>query len=133
MGNMQFNGLAFRYNPRRLELGCEKTVKVIEMPFSPPVLQELGVRPRVLRGEGEFFGPDCGAQFERLWAEFLRGGAGRLFCPLCPPMSAYFTALRVIGEAGPPLLRYSFEFVEEISPAYSGAAGAVVNGRAVFS
>lgn len=109
---MQFNSLTLRYNPRKIEIELQKAVKLIDMPFSSPVLQELGIRPRVIRGEGEFFGADCAAQFELLQAEFMRGGAGRLFCPLCPPINACFSALKIIGEAGPPVLRYAFEFIE---------------------
>ncbi len=131
--SMQFNGFAFRYNPRKIEIGYNKTVKIIDMPFSAPIIQELGVRPRVIKGEGELFGADCIAQFERLQAEFLRNGSGRLLSPICPPMYAFFTALKVIGEAGPLLLRYAFEFVEDKEAEISmNTQYAVVNGRAVM-
>ena len=130
-GQMQFNSLTLRYNPRKIEIGFQKTIKLIELPFSPPVLQELGIRPRVIKGEGEFFGKDCTAQFELLQTEFLRGGTGRLICPLCAPMNVYFTALKIIGEAGPPLLRYSFEFLESTAPK-STSKSTMVNGKAVY-
>ncbi|MEG1428341.1 MAG: hypothetical protein RSC64_00970 [Hydrogenoanaerobacterium sp.] len=131
-GQMQFNGLTMRYNPRKIEIGCKKTVKLINLPFASPILQELSIRPRIIRGEGEFFGNDRDAQFAMLQAEFLLDGAGRLICPLCAPMNAYFTSLNVIGEAGAPILRYSFEFIESDSP-QKGSYGTMVNGKAVFS
>lgn len=113
MDVLRFNGYAFRYNPRKIEVGYAKNIKIVDMPFSAPVLQELGLRPRVIKGEGELFGGDCFVQFDQLQTEFARGGAGRLVCPLCEPIYAYFSALAVVGEAGPLALRYAFEFVEQ--------------------
>lgn len=113
MDLMRFNGYAFPYNPRKIEVGHAKNIKVVDMPFSAPVLQDLGLRPRVIKGEGELFGGDCFLQFEQLQAEFVRGGAGQLVCPLCEPMYAYFSALGVVGEPGPLALHYAFEFVEQ--------------------
>ncbi|WP_312643374.1 hypothetical protein [Hydrogenoanaerobacterium sp.] len=132
-GTLQFNGFALRYNPRKIEIGYAKTIKMIDMPFSAPVIQELGTRPRIIKGEGELFGTDCTVQFEQLQAEFLHSGSGRLLCPLCSPMYAYFAALKVIGEAGPLLLRYAFEFVEDMNACTAaGAHSVMVNGRAVL-
>lgn len=115
MDQMQFNGFAFRYNPRRLELDYLRTIQVTDMPFCNPLVQDLGRQPRRIRGEGEFFGADRRIQFEQLAAQFGQSGAGRLLCPLCEPMYAHFSALKLAGEAGPQVLRYSFEFVEDLS------------------
>ncbi|WP_343252878.1 hypothetical protein [Ligaoa zhengdingensis] len=127
---MQYNDFSFRYNPRKIEVGYLRPVSVTDMPFSPALVREQQARPRVVKGEGELFGPSCAARFSELQAEFLRGGAGLLLCPLCEPIYAYFSSLRVVGEAGPAVLRYSFEFVEDLS---SGAARGGIGGAVVYS
>lgn len=110
---MRFNGFAFQYNPAKIEIGYAKNIKIVDMPFAAPVIQEIGLRPRVVRGEGELFGEDRFLQFDHLQAEFMRTGAGQLLCPLCEPMYAYFSALTVVGRSGPLVLRYTFEFTEQ--------------------
>ena len=111
---MSFRDFTFPYNPASLEVGYDRTVRLVNMPFAPPVTQELGRKPRVVRGQGEWPEADAfGGLTRRLEEEFRRGGSGRLICPVTEPMNAYFTALKLVGKGGDGTVAYAFEFVED--------------------
>lgn len=111
---MSFRNFTFPYNPAQIEVGYDRVVRVVNMPFAAPVTQELGRGPRVVRGQGEWpEGGTFGPLARHLEEEFRRGGAGRLICPVTEPMIAHFTALKLIGKGGENTVQYAFEFVED--------------------
>ena len=112
LASMRFKNYIWPHNPKRFEIGFERKISCMKLPFSGHVVQDLGSCARVFSGEGEFFGEDAYAQFRRLAEVFNEGGAGLLSHPLWPSVSAVFQKLSLLEEPGENYVRYSFRFVE---------------------
>lgn len=133
LASMRFKNYIWPHNPKRFEIGFERKISCMKLPFSGHVVQDLGSCARVFSGEGEFFGEDAYAQFRRLAEVFNEGGAGLLSHPLWPSVSAVFQKLSLLEEPGENYVRYSFRFVEysdggtaqSLSAAETGTQGGV--------
>ena len=66
----------------------------------------------MLRGEGEFFGPDAYEQFRALTEVFRSAGAGELRHPVWRCSRAVFTRLELAQEPREDYVAYSFEFCD---------------------
>ena len=82
------------------------------MPFGAYVLQGMGRRQRILRGEGEFAGEGAYAQFKKLATVFYDPTPGMLSHPLWDTAHAWFVSLRLTQEPREDYVSYSFEFWE---------------------
>ena len=69
----------------------------------------------MVTGEGEFFGPDAAACFERLTTVFETGEAGLLALPGTAPFPAIFRELTELHEPRLELIGYRFVFWEASS------------------
>ena len=67
---------------------------------------------RVMRGEGEFFGPDAYEQFKALASVFYEDTPGVLVHPVWQTVNAYFVELALEQEPRADYVRYSFAFWE---------------------
>ena len=63
---MRYKSFVWPHNPRIYSIRYERKVAVGKVPFGRYVMQNMGMTYRVLRGEGEFYGPDSYEQFKRM-------------------------------------------------------------------
>ena len=118
---MRYKDYIWPHNPRVYTIEYERIMAQSKIPFGLYHLQDLGRVCRVMRGEGEFAGPDAYAQFGALANVFYSGGPGLLIHPLWQTANAYFVSLRLEQEPRPDYVRYSFTFWEDDSW-YTGVA-----------
>ena len=109
---MSFKGMCWRVNPTELRVEYAQNVKETALPFRGSRLTDLGAKKRRVLGQGYFVGKDCMEQWRRLEGLFREGGPGSLQLPGMEPMRAVLSELRLLGEAGGGLVKYSFAFVE---------------------
>lgn len=118
---MRYKTYTWPHNPRVYSIDYERKMAVHKTPFGLFHLQDLGRTRRVMKGEGEFVGPDAYAQFGQLATVFYEDGPGQLIHPLWQTANAFFVSLRLEQEPRPDYVRYSFEFWEDDSW-YTGVA-----------
>lgn len=109
---MRFRSFIWPNNPSRYSVSFARETALHKAPMGAYAMQDLGRTCRVMRGEGEFFGPDAYETFRRLAAEFYKTGPGLLVHPVWQTASAYFTKLELTQEPRSDYVAYSFEFRE---------------------
>lgn len=109
---MRFKDFEFLVNPQKIEIKAVTNLKQIAVPFDSFELQELGMKPLVVSGQGELVGKNSKQDFESLFSLFLQGGAGPLFISGTQPMMAIMTKLVKSLESFEDMVSYSFEFVQ---------------------
>lgn len=112
MNKMSFRDYTFRNNPEKLNVVYSNRLRTFYPPGNAPVFQNLGQEYRIVTGRGDFFGDDAFSDFFRLAAEFERNESGLLTLPGFDSFNAVFKKLELVGEAGPGLIGYRFEFWE---------------------
>lgn len=117
---MRYKDYVWPHNPRVYTIDYERTMAENKVPYGLYHLQDLGRRHRVMRGEGEFVGPNAYAQFGALANVFYSQGAGMLIHPLWQAAKAYFVELKLKQEPRPDYVSYSFVFWEDLEY-YDGA------------
>lgn len=95
MLNMQYKSFVWPNNPKTYTLSCERRTVVQKIPMGGFEVQDLGATCMVLRGEGEFFGPDAMRNFSLLVQTFRQDGAGTLLHPAWQGAQAFFTQLQL--------------------------------------
>jgi len=109
---MRFKGYVWPHNPRVYEVMYKRTVAAHKIPAGRYILQNMGLSFRALRGEGEFFGKEAYAEFQKLADVFAEETPGLLQHPVWRDTNAYFAALSVSNEPAEDYVKYSFEFWE---------------------
>lgn len=109
---MSFKGLCWRVNPTELDVEYARNIRETMLPRVGSVLSDLGVKKRRVTGKGCFVGKDCMAQWLRLEELFRQGGPGSLQLPGLEPFKAVLSGLKLLGEAGGGMVKYSFTFTE---------------------
>ena len=109
---MRYKDYVWPHNPRTYTIDYQRNVAVQKVPFGRYHLQDLGRSYRVLKGEGEFVGPEAYDQFKELATLFYAGGTGPLIHPVWQPASAYFVELSLRQEPRPDYVSYTFTFWE---------------------
>ena len=109
---MRYKTYIWPYNPAVYAITYQRQVVSHKVPFGRYCMQDLGMDCRIIRGQGEFAGPDAYEEFKRLASVFYQDGPGLLIHPLWQISNAYFTSLKVEQEPLPDYVRYSFEFQE---------------------
>ena len=111
--NMQYKGFVWPNNPETCSLSCEHLTAVHKLPLGSFAVQDLGKTASVLRGEGEFFGPDANRNFCELEAVFAEKGSGVLLHPVWSGHRVFFTKLSLTQQPRRDYVAYSFEFCED--------------------
>ncbi len=119
LGSMQYRDFVWPNNPSRFEVEYRRTLHSYKLPFSGYVVQDLGLQNKIIRGSGEFVGPDAYENFRRLAALFEENKGGKLIHPVWPTMLAYFAKLNLVQEPKENHISYSFEFWEYIDSKFS--------------
>ncbi len=132
---MKFKTFTWPHNPTIYSITFERVMAVNKVPFGRYYLQNLGLTRRIMRGEGEFTGPDAYHQFGQLASLFYDGTPGTLVHPIWDTTTAYLVNLRLEQEPRTDYVKYSFEFWECYN-GYSGQSGAAaastLSGGAVY-
>ena len=116
MTTMRYKDYVFPQNPARLEIAVENQLAGAHCPGYGPVYQALGPARRIITGEGDFFGPGAEEDYRALERLFFEEGPGMLFLPTMVPVRAYFTRLSYLGQGDGAIIRYGFQFVEDLMP-----------------
>lgn len=111
---MRYKDYVWPHNPRVYTIDYERVMAENKVPYGLYHLQDLGRSHRVMRGEGEFAGPDAYAQFGALANVFYAQGPGELVHPLWQTANAYFVELSLKQEPRPDYVSYSFTFWEDL-------------------
>lgn len=109
---MRYKNFTFPHDPEKLEVTVKNQLGVAHCPGYGPVIQELGVRQRVISGEGAFFGPQAQDLYRQLESLFFQQTPGPLSIPGHSAVTAHFSSLRWLGQGDGQIIRYSFEFIE---------------------
>ncbi len=109
---MRFKNYVWPHNPRVYEIGFRRDVRAHRVPFGLYQLQDMGRQHRVLRGEGEFTGPDAYREFQKLATLFYDPLPGVLVHPLWDTTRAELVALSLRQEPTADYVAYRFEFWE---------------------
>lgn len=109
---MRFCGLSLHHNPHTLRIESRAGLRELISPCCTPDSENLGLRLRVVSGEGELYGADCLAQFRRLEALQEAQKRGKLVLPHRQPMLAYLREIVLIAEPTENVVRYRFVFLE---------------------
>lgn len=120
MQPMSFKSYVWPFNPEKVQVEYARNIKNMKLPLYGSVLQDLGCDKRVITGSGEFIGGGCMAEFNRLAAVFNSSGSGTLRLPGVTPFTAAFSSLKMVGEAQPDCVPYSFVFVEDENTVFTG-------------
>lgn len=136
---MRYKDYIWPHNPSSYSIAYERRTVFHKVPFGRHFAQDLGMGPRIIRGEGAFAGEGAYGEFRRLASVFYSDGPGLLIHPLWQVSNAYFTSLTLREEPLPDYVRYSFEFRERYDGysetltasggAASGADGAASAGE----
>ena len=128
LSNMRYKTFVWPHNPRVYSIQLERKMAVNKVPFGRYKLQNLGMTRRVMRGEGEFVGPDAYDQFRELGSLFYQETPGTLVHPLWNTTSAWFVDLKLEQEPRADYVKYSFEFWED-NPRVSGELKAIATEK----
>ena len=128
LSSMRYKNYTWPHNPKTFVVEYRRQIAAQKVPMGGCVLQDLGVNCRILRGEGEFAGPDAYEEFKTLADVFRQEGPGMLVHPVWQTDRAYFVSLSVMEEPKPDYVRYSFAFWEDDS-GYEGASPRRTTGR----
>ena len=109
---MRYKNYIWPHNPRTYNIGYERKMAVHKVPFGRYRLQDLGLTRRVMKGEGEFAGPDAYQEFKKLASVFYLNGPGTLVHPVWQTAEAYFVELSLRQEPRADYVAYSFTFWE---------------------
>lgn len=112
---MRYKNFTFPHDPEKLEVTVKNQLGVAHCPGYGPVIQELGVKQRVISGEGAFFGSEAVSLYRQLESVFFQQTPGTLSIPGHSAITAHFSSLRWLGQGDGQIIRYSFEFIERPS------------------
>ena len=111
---MRYKTYSWPHNPRVYTIDYERVMAENKVPYGLYHLQDLGRTRRIMRGEGEFVGPEAYAQFGALANVFYQPGAGELVHPLWQTAKAHFVELSLKQEPRPDYVSYTFAFWEDL-------------------
>jgi len=111
---MRYKTYTWPHNPRIYTIDFSRCLVQNKVPFGLYHLQDLGRQRRIMRGEGEFAGPEAYRKFGELANVFYSEGPGLLIHPLWQISNAYFVELSLKQEPRPDYVSYSFTFWEDL-------------------
>ncbi|MBR2177153.1 MAG: DNA circularization N-terminal domain-containing protein [Clostridia bacterium] len=118
-GKMSYKDFIFPVNPAVIRISHRRAISAEKVPYGNSVVNDLGIRHRVISGEGEFYGKDCISDFLRLKAVMDEGGGGMLYIPSQKPVYAMFETLELTGSDIEGVIGYKFVFIESFEKSIS--------------
>lgn len=111
---LKFKDYQFKFNPEKFSVLQQRRIKTFNTPFDDVYMQDLGFKPKVITGEGVLIGNNLMSEFEKLSNLQNQKESGLLYLPNLSPFYCFFNNLEIVGKAGEFLLRYKFEFLEDV-------------------
>ena len=112
LANMRYKTFTWPHNPRTYTIRFERRMASHDTPYQKSRLEAMGLAHRVMRGEGEFFGPQAYETFKKLACLFYENTPGVLYHPVWQTVNVYFVELALEQEPRADYVRYSFAFWE---------------------
>ncbi len=112
LASMKYKDFTWPHNPRTYTIDYRRSMAEHKVPFGRCHLQDLGPTRRVMKGEGEFVGPDAYDTFKALASTFYSDGPGALIHPVWQSANVYFVELSLAQEPKKDYVKYSFTFWE---------------------
>lgn len=110
---LKYKSYTWPTNPTRYSMRYEKNTAVHHYPYTNiNEVDDTGMKPREVSGEGEFVGEGAYDEFKKLASVFYSRGPGALIHPIWQIQQAIFTRLEVEQEPTPNYVKYSFSFIE---------------------
>lgn len=130
LASMKYKDFTWPHNPRTYTIDYRRSMAEHKVPFGRCHLQDLGPTRRVMKGEGEFVGPDAYDTFKALASTFYSNGPGALIHPVWQSANVYFVELSLTQEPKKDYVKYSFTFWEGYDgyQAYARSGGAEPTG-----
>lgn len=125
---MRYKTYVWPHNPRTYTIEYQRVMSVRKIPFGRYALQDLGPTRRIMRGEGEFTGPEAYEEFKKLASVFYANGPGMLVHPVWQCASAYFVDLSLRQEPRKDYVAYSFTFWEDFTGHKTGLTAVTQTG-----
>lgn len=113
MISMRYKDFIWPNNPANCHLTVKRQLASHKYPGASYVLEDLGEESRILRGNGEFFGPDAYYYLTELLRVYREPGPGRLLHPVIQMEQACFAELTITEEPCENYAAYSFVFYED--------------------
>lgn len=111
---LKYKDYTWPVNPETYNLRFEKNTAVHRYPYTNiNEIDDLGVKPREVSGEGEFVGEGAYDEFKKLASEFYKKGPGPLIHPIWQISNAVFHKLELAQEPIPDYVKYYFGFIED--------------------
>ncbi len=109
---MRYKDFTWPHNPRTYTIEYRRAMAEHKVPYGRYHLQDRGPTRRVMKGEGEFVGPDAYDTFKALASVFYSDGPGMLIHPVWQAANVYFVELSLAQEPRRDYVRYTFTFWE---------------------
>ena len=108
-------------DPRTCRLQASRATALHKYPGGTYRLEDLGVKQRILTGEGEFFGNMAYTDMDQLIRVYEEPGEGLLIHPLIRLRKMMFTELEILEEPRAWYVAYRFTFTECDTEEYSAS------------
>lgn len=109
---MKFKTFTWPNDPRTCRLQAQRATALHKYPGGTYQLEDLGVKRRILTGEGEFFGNMAYTYMDQLIRVYEEPGEGVLIHPLILLRKMMFTELEILEEPRAWYVAYRFTFTE---------------------
>lgn len=109
---MKFKTFTWPNDPRTCRLQAVRATALHKYPGGTYQLEDLGVKQRILTGEGEFFGSMAYTYMDQLIRVYEEPGEGVLIHPLIMLRKMMFTELEILEEPRAWYVAYRFTFTE---------------------
>lgn len=110
---LKYKGYTWPTNPARYSIRFEKNTAIHHYPYTNiNEVDDTGMKPREVSGEGEFVGEGAYDEFKKLASIFYSRGPGVLIHPIWQIQQAIFIRLELEQEPTPNYVKYSFGFIE---------------------
>lgn len=113
LSSLKYKNYTWPSNPARYSMRYEKNTAIHHYPYTNiNEVDDTGMKPREVSGEGEFVGEGAYDEFKKLASVFYIRGPGALIHPIWQIQQAIFTRLEVEQDPTPDYVKYSFGFIE---------------------
>ncbi len=110
---MRFKTFTWPHNPESYHIEFQRVMSAHKVPFGTYHLQGMGLRHRVMTGQGVFYGEAAYDTFKKLATLFYENTPGALTHPVWKSASVWLTQLSLTQEPEADFVRYAFTFWED--------------------
>lgn len=111
---MSFKNFVWENNPEKLAVTISDKMSADFYPKLTSTVSFVAQQPKIVTGEGVFFGENAYLKINLLEEVFDEKTSGQLFMPSMKPLNAFFTKLEIIGEPKKDCIKYAFTFTQDM-------------------